>query len=892
MSRLRKILFAAATTLALLVPAGAQAAEDFSEYGLTSAGASLSTYQAGAHADFTTAFALKSLLDNGLVAQTREIFLELPPGMLGDPTRIPSCTMVQLGTSSENSHCPQDSQIGITEVNLRGGNQVLTEPIYNMTPPGGDVVARFGFMAGFWPVTVNARVRSESDYGVTASLEGVAALEPIQAAKTTIWGVPGDPSHDLERITPLEASGSEEPPPGGRPSGVPPAPFLSNPTRCGVVLSVGFAADSYQLPEAVSRLSAPLGPITGCGKLSFEPTFSATPTTREAAAPSGLDVDVAVPQDETPLGLASSHLRDAVVSFPEGMTIAAGAADGLGACSGSQAGYKTRGPAVCPDSSKLGSAEFDVPGLERPVQGAIYQRTPEPGHLFRVWIVADDLGVHVALPGEIDLDPVSGRITSTFLENPQVPVRALHLRIFGGPRGPLATPTRCGTYFTHWELSPWSGTGAASDEAPMTIDQGCGGGGFSPGLSGGTSDPRAGSFASLLVELTRAANEQNISSFALRLPQGLIAKPKGVTLCEGAAAASGSCPADSRIGYVRAASGPGSSPLWIPQPGKEQTAVYLSGPYKGAPYGFVVRVPAQAGPFDLGTVVTRGAIRLDPETAEVTVETDPLPRILEGVPITYRTIYTETDRPNFTLNPTDCSKKELVARVASEAGAVATPSSPFQATSCASLGFQPQLKLKLSGATGRTGHPALHSTVLARKGDANLARATVILPATQFIDNAHISNPCTRVQFAADACPAKSILGTAKVQTPLLNRPLAGNVYFRSNGGDRLLPDIVIDLRGEVHFVLVGFVDSVVDKKADTSRIRTTFKSTPDAPFTRADIDLFGGKRGLLVNSTNLCAAKRSAKVELLAQNGRVRNFNQVIANSCAKGGGGKKKKG
>jgi hypothetical protein len=368
------------------------------------------------------------------------------------------------------------------------------------------------------------------------------------------------------------------------------------------------------------------------------------------------------------------------------------------------------------------------------------------------------------------------------------------------------------------------------------------------------------------------------------MPKGLLAKLGGVPLCAEAAAASAECSPSSQIGSLSAAAGVGGAPLWIPQPGKAPTAVYLAGPYKGAPYSVITRVPAQAGPFDLGTVVTRAGIYVDPETAVATIRTDPLPQILEGVPIAYRDVDVSIDRPSFTLNPTGCSRRSVQARIVAIGGAAANPSDPFRATDCAKLDFAPKLSLSMTGSTFRAQHPALKAVLTQKGGQANIARAAVTLPSSEIIEQSHVGNPCTRPQFEANACPAKSLLGHARAITPLLDEPLEGPVYFRANGGVRGLPDIVADLRGPIHVVLVGFVDSVHRKGSEVSRIRTTFAEVPDAPVTKFTMNLFGGKRGLLVNSENLCAAPRRAAVKLLAQNGDIQNFEPAIRTDCGKG--------
>jgi hypothetical protein len=379
------------------------------------------------------------------------------------------------------------------------------------------------------------------------------------------------------------------------------------------------------------------------------------------------------------------------------------------------------------------------------------------------------------------------------------------------------------------------------------------------------------------MTLTRQDGEAKPSSLEVHLPQGLLAKLGGVPLCSDADAATANCPASSQIGTLNAASGVGPLPLWIPQPGKSPTAIYLAGPYKGAPYSIVAKVPAQAGPFDLGTIVNRSAIYVDPNTALATVKTDPLPQILEGVPILLRALHVDINRPEFTLNPTSCKEKQISATVQATNGQIANPSTPFQATNCARLAYTPKLKLSFKGSTKRSGNPAVSATLTQPPGQANTAATTVILPSSEFIDQSHINNPCTRVQFNANECPPGSILGHVKATSPLLDQPLEGPVYFRSNGGERELPDIVADLGGQIHIILVGFIDSVHKKGSEVSRVRTRFANVPDAPVTSFKISFFGGKKGLIENHVNLCAKKRRVKLNFTAQNGRTQNTEPAI---------------
>jgi hypothetical protein len=883
---MRRLALAAVAGFALLCMTGTPAsAAEFEKYAVESASATLSSTQAGEHADLTIAFSLAEQSGQPY-AQTRSVELKLPPGIIGNPQGVPRCRPEELGNRPEESNCPVSSQVGIAEIKLGGlGNGYNVQPLYNLVPPeDGETVARLGFFAAEAPAYINVRV-DPVDYSIVSTVEGIPSVASLLGSRTTLWGVPADPVHDLDRYTPQQAKEGQKPS-KPVPANVPEQPFLSNPTNCDPPGPLVITARSHQLPDSPSRLEVPFPRMGGCGALAFEPKFTAVPTNPEAFAPTGLDTDLVLPQNEAPNGRATSTLRSAQVTLPPGFTINPAAGDGQQACSSEQLHFAEARVAECPDASKVGSIEADVPALERPLHGSVYLRTPEPGHLFRLWLAADEQGVHLKLPAEIELDPVTGQIKTVVsgLASlgglPQVPVAELKLRVSGGPRAPLATPG-CGTYQTSYVFTPWSGTPAVTGSTPLKVSSGCGKGGFSPGLVAGTLSTGAGKFSPFAMTLTRQDGEGNPQSLAVHLPQGLLAKLGGVPLCPDAAAPSGACPASSRIGSIAASAGVGGAPLWIPQPGKTPTAVYLSGPYKGAPYSIVSVVPAQAGPFDLGTVINRAGIYVDPNTALATIVTDPLPQILEGVPVSYRTLHVDVDRKNFTLNPTDCSLKKIRATVTAADGRVAEPTSPFQAVNCANLAYKPKLKLALRGSTKRTGHPALRAVLTQKPHQANTAAATVLLPASQFIDQAHISNPCVRPAFNAGNCPKGSILGTVEARTPLLDQPLRGKIYFRSNGGERELPDIVADLRGPIHIVLVGFVDSVPIKGTESSRIRTRFASVPDAPVTSFTMKLFGGKRGLLVNSRSLCQGKKRAIVRFAAQNGRTSRYEPVISTGC-----------
>jgi len=623
----------------------------------------------------------------------------------------------------------------------------------------------------------------------------------------------------------------------------------------------------------------------GCERLAFAPTLEVTPLSTVADGPTGLSVDLEVPQADDPEGFSTAHLRKVVMTLPKGMSVSASSAAGLGACSPAEIGLGLSAAPTCPDSSKIGTVRLDTPVLDEQLQGDVIlaKQNDNPfGSLLAIYIAIKGPGIYVKLPGKVESDPNTGQLTVTFDDNPQLPFERLQLNLNSGPRAPLTNPGECGTYAAKTVLTPWSGTAPVELSTPITVDQGCNTGGFDPKLNAGTVDPTGGAFSPFVLQITRQDGEPNLSKIQATLPPGLLAKLAGVPLCGDAQAATGDCPAASQVGKVTVGAGSGPTPLYVPETGKAPTAAYLAGPYKGAPYSMVVKVPAQAGPFDLGTVSVRNALNIDPTTTQVTAVSDPLPQILQGIPISYRDVRVEVNRPDFTINPTSCKAKEITSVLTSSTGQTASPSSPFQASACGELDFGPALKISLKGGMKRTGNPALKAVLKAPKGDANLAKTTVILPGSEFIDNEHINNPCTRVQFNADACPASSILGTATATSPLIDEPLTEPVYFRSNGGERELPDLVADLNGPIHITVVGFIDSV------KGRVRTRFANIPDAPVSKFVLKMKGGEKGLLANSENLCSFTPKAKVQMTGQNGKTANRSLKLGTSC---GGGKSKR-
>jgi uncharacterized repeat protein (TIGR01451 family) len=839
--------------------------------------------------------------------------VHFPIGMVINPTASPVlCTEAQL----EFTGCPDASAVGIISLQtILQSVTVRPSPLYNMVPPEG-VAAQLGFEAlgvGIY-VHIKGGVDPANHYQMVAGSDDILArnVNPIVGVQTQLFGDPSDPSHDVERG---ECALNPGP---SCPVSATTMPFLTMPSSCSDFETVGLDLTSWE--ESSNRLFGsakmedPLGNPTGvdgCNQLDFEPKIEAKPTTNLTDSPSGLDFKLKMPQPQEMEGRAEANLKDVKVTLPQGLTVNPSSANGLIACTEAQFDQFGEGPANCPDAAKVGSAEIITPLQDHPLPGAVYLAKPYTnpfGSLLALYLAIDDPkgGNIIKLPGKVEADPVTGQLVSTFKENPQLPFEELKLNLFGGPRATLRTPTACGTYEVNSDMTPWS-TPEGVDQHPsdsfQTTTTPLGGScptsegqaPNAPDFSAGTLTPQAGSYSPFTLKLARMDGTQPLTGIQTTLPKGLSAKLVGVPYCpeadigqaqnrnkpnEGAIEqAHPSCPASSEVGTVDVAAGAGITPVNV------QGHAYLAGPYKGAPLSLVVITPAVAGPFDLGTVVVRNALKVDPETAQVTAVSDPFPQILEGIPLDLRSVTVNLGRHGFTLNPTSCDPMEVLGSATSALGSVAALKNPFQVGECSRLKFAPKLAIALKGATKRTGHPALTATLTYPKGAyANIAKAQVTLPKSEFLDQNHIKTICTRVQFAANSCPARSIYGQATATTPLLDAPVSGPVFLRSS--NHQLPDLVADLKGQINVVLDGRIDSV------GRGIRTTFEAVPDAPVSKFVLKMQGAKKGLLINSTNLCKTTDNRATALFdGQNGKTYDTKPLLANGC-KGKSGKAHKG
>jgi hypothetical protein len=865
--------------------------------------------QAGSHPhEWTLAFEMNQDSEGHPEGVLRDLFVELPTGMSGNPLAVPRCS--QIDFDGQTPQCPGGTQIGVAVVK-QTNLAPLELPVYNLVPPLGSPASAGLTILGITGF-LEASIRTGADYGITISDITIPTGLEIQSITTTVWGVPADPSHDPQRFCP-DGTGAQI---QGCLSEAPRLPFFTLPTSCTGPLVTTLRVDSLQDPGVFEEASAVSededgnpAALTNCQAPPFAPTITAQPETTVADSPTGLEVDLHIPQNEDPDGLATAHLKDTVITLPKGMAVNPSAADGLGACTSAQIDLKGPGPANCPANSKVGTVRIETPALDHPVPGSIHlaKQGDNPfGSLLALYIAVDDpiSGVIVKLAGEVEPNPATGQLRTTFLSNPQLPVEDIEVRIEGGPRASLTTPPTCGNYATTAELTPWSAPEGATDTLSdsFSIDSAPGGScagseaqmPHAPSFEAGTLVPVAASYSPFVLRLARENGSQRLGAVSATLPPGLTGKLAGIAQCSDAqlAVAAGrnqpgdgaleksspSCPAASEVGALTVGAGSGN-PFYV------QGKAYLAGPYKGAPLSFAFITPAVAGPFDLGAVLVRAAAYVDPKTTQITVKSDPIPTILEGIPLDVRSVAVDVSRDRFTLNPTSCEPMSLGLDAASSLGQSALLSDPFQVGGCRGLGFEPGLALRLKGGTKRGANPKLIATLTPREGDANIAALSVKLPRSSFLDQAHIRTVCTRVQFAADACPSGSIYGRVSVRTPLLDYPLPGTVYLRSSSNK--LPDLVADFRGPdfqpIRIELSGRTDSV------KGALRNSFDFVPDAPFSSARLELFGGKRGLVINSTNICRRKYRAKAKFEAHSGAAHEARPVVRNDCGRSGKGKR---
>jgi hypothetical protein len=853
------------------------------DWSLTNADGTPDT-QAGSHPYEATVFfglneqadPLPGSTDNARVAggEVRNLEVSLPPGFFGDPRAVPRCTRGQL----DGGGCPAATQIGTSLIGLAsesggGTTSFFLDAVYNMVPPPG-VPAEFAQSFAGFNVFLDAGVRPGGGYGLVEHVDNIPANVNFDENILTLWGVPQEASHDAQRQKVLVCGETEN----GCASGSPPKPFLTLPTSCaGPQPFTIRALGTWQDPEA--RAEATTFPhddsgaatgFTGCEGLSIEPSLSLLPESSFADTASGLTADLKVPQETltVPHGLVASTIKNTKVTLPPGLVVNPGRAAGLAACQPAEANIQSEGPASCPAASKIGTVKIKTPlleeDLESELEGGVYVLQSNPPNL-EVLVTASGDGVFIKIVGHVHLDEATGRLVTTFTETPELPFTDFRLSFEGGAQAAFATPSACGAYETTSDFTPWATPFGEDVLSPSSFlitdgpaDSACASPlPFAPSMVAGSTSDQAGAFTNFSLALQRGDGQQRIGKLQFKEPAGLAALISQVPLCGEPQAAQGTCSAASHIGHSLVTSGPGASPLAIPQPGAPEAPIYLTGPYEGAPFGLSIVTPVIAGPFNLGTIVVRAKIEVDPNTAQVTITTDPLPQIIDGVPTDLRSIESIIDRPGFIFNPTDCAAQEFTGTATSAQGATAPISSRFQIGGCQSLKFAPDIKVSTAGKTSKANGASLFVKIAQKPGEANIHKVDLQLPIALPSRLTTLQKACTEAQFNANpaGCPEASNIGTAVAHTPVLTAPLTGPAYLVSHGG-AAFPDVEFILQGEgITIELDGKTD--IKKGVTFSR----FETVPDAPISSFETSLPEGPHSVLAANRNLCALTKTVTV-------------------------------
>jgi hypothetical protein len=884
--------------------------------------------QAGSHPfQLTTSFSLdlrampekygNVSLEEQPDAMTRDLRFVLPPGLIGNPTPLPKCSTLVFTAEASGTgvKCPNDTVVGVAVTGTQQGLSTeqmpleVSSPLYSLEPSHGEP-ARFGFLVlGGIPILLDASVRTGSDYGVVITVPDIPSGVPLMVSQVTFWGDPSDPRHDTTRGTCLQSeeygfgyllTGKEEACHISEGS-----PFLLMPTSCTGSLHTTMEADPWVHPgEFVSNEytfadnEGKQYGLDGCNRLSFEPSIQVAPDGQQASTPTGVTVDEHIPQDASlnPTGITQSAVKDTTVALPSGVAINPAGADGLSACGLGQVALESPAEQSCPESSKIGTAEISSPLLPNPLVGAAYlaQQDANPfGSLVAMYIVIYDpvSGVRIKVAGEVKPDPVTGQLISTFDDTPPLPFEDLKLHFFGGSRAPLGTPALCGGYTTTASIAPWSGNPPVNSSSEFKITSGPNGSPcsnplpFDPSLTTGSLNIQAGAFTPFTMTMSREDGNQNLDAIQLKMPPGLLGTLSSVKLCEEAQANAGTCGPESLIGHTTVSVGLGGNPYTVS--GGE---VFITGPYKGAPYGLSIVNPAKAGPFDLGKVIVRAKIEVNPENAALTITSDTtgpyaIPQIIDGIPLEIKHVNVSVDRQDFTFNPTNCAPQEIGGSLTSSQGAVSTLHVPFQVTNCAVLKFKPIFSVSTAGKTSRAKGASLNVKLTYPKAafgtQANIGKVKVDLPKQLPSRLTTLQKACPDSVFDANpaSCPSDSRIGSATATTPVLPVHLEGPAYFVSHGGAKF-PELIVALSGEgVTVYLHG--ETFISKAGITS---STFRTIPDVPIGTFELKLPQGPDSALAANGNLCTSKLAMPTTFVGANGvSIKQSTPVTATGCPK---------
>ncbi len=871
----------------------------------------------------------------GTPALVKNVNTTLPAGLIGNPLALPRCSDADFASVTQDVNaCPADTVVGVAVVTLNEPGLVhwttTPVPVFNLEPAEGEP-ARLGFEFVGVPVTVTTSILTGEGYAVSAKVHYASQAAEVLGTTVVVWGVPQAEVHDNSRGWGCLAGGltkqNLQPIPCEALKNQHPNPYLTLPTECTEGLSGSVQVQSWEpgaplLPALESRQPE----LAGCGSLPFTPTINVAPDEHTASTPTGLNVEVTLPQETT---LAESGPAEAAVyatelALPEGLTTNAGGAIGLAACSVGEVGFDgaetdagatlekdvekqlfTSAAAACPAASNMGEVHIRTPLLEEELTGAVYlgsQDTNPFASPLVLYIVAEakKAGVRVKLAGETRISE-TGQLTSVFKNTPPVPFETLKLHLTNGPRATLATPAYCRSYESQAKFIPWSGETPAQRSSSFTPEAGPNGGPcqssgplpFSPSFQAGATNSQAAAFTGFSLTIGHPDGNQPLKQISVKLPEGLAGVLATVPLCPGDQATAGSCPEGSLVGTSTAYAGLG--PDTVSLPGK----VYLTGPIKGAPFGLLDVTEAKAGPFNLGNVDVLSTITVNEFTAAVTVTSDPLPQFVKGVPSQIKSLNVDVNRAKFQFNPTNCTPTTVGGTLSGYEGASSSVSSPFNVTNCATLPFAPKLTAVVGGHANKVNGTSFAVTVeSAGLGQANIHKVLLDLPEALPSRNSTIQKACLEKVFNANpaGCDEGSVIGYGIVHTPVLKNPLTGPAYLVSHGG-AAFPDVEFVLQGEG-------IKLIVDGKTDIKKVHgvevtfSRFETTPDAPFTKFESIFPAGPHGALTSYVpkdeyNLCSlAPLSMPTTIIGQNGAViEKTTKITASGCTASGHPKKTK-
>ncbi|MDO9407395.1 hypothetical protein [Patulibacter sp.] len=834
-----------------------------------------------------------------------EIRVDIPAGLVPNPAGFPTCTNAQLDAQvaygsgeplAEADACPVGSQVGFINLTVRGDVPLFADifpgtparqtmrvqlPVYNMTRGAGQV-GRFAFLPGQAPaspalegdksrVDIVGGVRP-SDNGLYFTIKSPESL-PLLRSKLTFWGTPGLATHDEDRGKTLTEAPNIDvvlgPSNDGKDmSGLDrTATFLTNPTLCAGKLRTTVRVRAFDGQTTDGAFDTPYGAL-GCDSVPFSPSvaFSSSEPVR-ADSPTGLDVSLKVPQSSGTSERGSAQIKDATVTLPEGFSISPSAASTIGVCSDEQLGQGTDSAVSCPAASKVGTASISSPIVDSPLTGSVFLGAPLPGDRYRLFLVAEGHGVTIKLKGTVRPDPATGRVSATFADNPQLPFSELRLSFSGGPKAILASPPACGDLAGSAALTPFSRPTASTVSGSVPVS-GCTGAAFAPDATAAVASGRSGTYSPAAFAFSRPDGQPTLSGLKIALPVGMTAKVKGIAHCTDAQVAAAACPESSRIGSVSTLAGPGSAPF--PLTG----AVYLTDGHNGGDFGSVAIIRALAGPYDLGNVVVRQALRIDPKTAQVTIDSDPLPQIVEGIPLRLRNLTLDVNRKNLLRNPTSCGTAGVTSTLTGAGGATSVKAPGLTFSGCKDLPFRPKITVGLSNRTqvkkGR--NPRLTAKITQFESEAGIRSAQVALPKTLALAASNAQALCAKAAAAKNACPKASIVGSASATTTILDRPLNGPVYFvkgeRTTAAGKVvatLPTLHVQLRGQAS------IDLDATTAVNHGRLVTTFASIPDQPLRSFTLNVDGGKHGIIALTRDLCTKgpKPRASARFAAHSGK-----------------------